>query len=77
MEKDVTQWELQMRRGIFSNLGYYRSRLQDECPLELGEKEALVDMLNCLEDFMRIAWQPGRVELTRRAADKVRPLEGL
>ena len=82
MEQKDTQWEEELRRGILANLSYYRRRLQDQQhdvePLDPAECACMVDMLNALEDFMRVAWEPQlRIEVTRRAAEKIRPGEGL
>ena len=81
MTHKSAEWESQLRRGVFANLGYYRSRLLDQQaggkPLDALECDAAVDMLNALEDFMRVAWRPGQVELTKRATEKIRPLDAL
>ena len=82
MEQKDAQWEEELRRGILGNLSHYRRRLQDQqgqlAPLDPQECDALADMLNVLEDYVRVSWDISmRVEVTRRAGDRIRPLEGL
>jgi hypothetical protein len=54
--EESAQWKNELRLGMHRSIAYFRIKLADPSELSQVDRQGITDLLDLLEDYMRMTW---------------------